>query len=166
MADGEKTEPATPKKREDARDQGDVASSKEIPTIFVLIVVLIATGSGIGAGLVTIVAIQAQDVWSGAELHPIAMGDFHAVLLHHGKLTGGALAPVLALIMLSGVTSYLIQTGPMWASKALGIKLNRINLLKGLKRLVDKNKLFELGKAFIKIGLIVGAAWLTVCLSG
>jgi flagellar biosynthetic protein FlhB len=84
------------------------------------------------------------------------------LLVYHGRWTFSVLAPFLVIIMLAGVVSYLIQTGPMWASKALGLKWSRINLLKGMKRLVDKNKLFDLVKAAIKIGLVAAAATLTL----
>jgi len=162
VAEGERTEPATPKRREDAREKGDLATSREIPTVLVLLAVLLAAFSGIGAGLVLSVGEQAHDVWSGVEIHPRTMGDFHTLLLHHGKRTGLALAPLMAVIMLSGIVAYVGQTGPMWAGKALGFKTSRINVFQGLKRLVDKNKLFELAKAALKLGLMAAAAWLTL----
>lgn len=162
MADGEKTEPATPKRREDARDQGDVASSREVPSVLMLLLVLIGVLSGLGADLLGSVAGQTVDVWSGNEIHPRELSDFHSVLIHHGRLTFLALVPFLLLIMAAGVISYWIQNGPMWASKALGLKWSRLNLLKGMKRLVDTNKLFELAKAPLKIAVVVGAAWFTI----
>ena len=162
MADGEKTEKATPKRRQDAREQGDVATSREIPTVLVLFVMLIAAGSAFGRNLFLSAGKQAHDVWSGAEIHPHAMADFHALFLHHGKLTGAVLMPLLCLIMLSGLVSYVGQTGPLWASKALGFKLSRINLVKGMKKLVDKQKLFDLAKAAVKIALVSAAAWFTL----
>ena len=162
MAEGEKTEPATAKKRQDARDQGDVATSREVPSVLVLLVVLIGLLAGIGTSVVSTVGTQSFDVWSGKEIHPTTMSDFHAVLIHHGQRTMIALTPILGLIMLAGLASYWLQTGPMWASKALGWKWSRVSFFKGMKRLVDKNKIFELAKAPVKIAIIVVAAWFTI----
>lgn len=160
MADGEKTEPATPKRRRDAREQGDVANSKEIATVSVLVLMLMAAQTSIGAGLIKAVAGQMRDVLSGTEIHPMTMDDYHALFLYHGKITGLALLPLLLIILVSGVMSYMAQTGPMWAVKGLGFKLSRISF--SLKKLFDKQKIFDLGKAAIKVGLIGMAAWLTI----
>jgi flagellar biosynthetic protein FlhB len=162
VAEGERTEKATPKRREEAREKGDVATSREIPTALVLLAVLLTAFSGIGVALVRAVGEQAHDAWSGVEIHPRTMGDFHALLLHHGRRTGLVVLPVMVVILLSGVAAYLGQTGPMWAGKALGFKPSRIDVFQGMKRLVDKNKLFDLAKAFLKIGLLAMVAWLTL----
>ncbi len=158
----EKTEPATPRRREKAREQGDVAVSREIPTVMVLGSALVVALSGLGAGLLETVVRQSRSVWSGSEIHPTTLSDFHALLWQHAAMTGVALLPIAVLLMVAGGAAYVAQIGPLWSPKALGFRLSRINLLSGLKRLVNVEKLVELVKAAIKIGLLGTAAWLTL----
>ena len=157
--DIERTEPATPKRKDDAREKGDVAQSRELATVLVLGGMLLASLSLLGANLVARVSAQARSAWSGAEIRPDGMGDFHALLLHHSVQTAAALLPLLGVILLAGAIASVSQFGLLFSTKALEFKWERLDLVKGLKRLVNVDKLVELAKAALKIGLLVVTLW-------
>lgn len=157
--DTERTEPASPKRKSDAREKGDVAQSRELATVLVLGGILLASLSMLGANLIARVVSQARSAWGGTEIRPGGMGDFHALILHHAAQTGAALLPLLAVILVAGTIASLSQFGFLFSTKALEFKWERLDLVKGLKRLVNVDKLIELAKAVLKIGLLVATLW-------
>jgi flagellar biosynthetic protein FlhB len=160
--DAEKTEPATPKRRLDARKKGEVAQSREVVSVAILAGLLLAAMSALGVGLVGSIAFQAQVVWSGSEIVPSTTGDYHAVLLHHARQTGLVVGPLLLVIVLTGVAGNVIQTGPMLALEGLAFKWERISLINGAKRMFSLDRLFELLKAFVKLAVGLAAIWMVM----
>jgi flagellar biosynthetic protein FlhB len=153
----EKTEEPTPKRLEDARRKGQVASSRDVSSVIVL---ALALGSLAGFGLPRLfqaLAGQAAAAWGGSEIVPHTVGDFHAVILAHGSTLLVAFLPLALLLMLAGATSNVVQTGLMFSTEALGFKANRISPVQGFKRLFSPDRLFDLAKAPLKVG-VVGAA--------
>ena len=81
--------------------------------------------------------------------------------LNVGMAFLGALAPILATILVVGVISNLVQVGLMFSQTALAPDFNRINPLTGLKRIFSARGMVELLKSLLKltvIGYVVYAA--------
>ena len=91
--DSDKTEAPTPKKREDAREMGQVAQSRDVGTVVMLAVGTLALGSSLGAGIGEMVVDVAREAWGGALVQPDSLEDFHALFLYHGVRLGLVLAP-------------------------------------------------------------------------
>ena len=153
----QKTEEPTPKRLEDARRKGQVASSRDVSSVIVL---ALALGAFAGFGvprLFEALARQATIAWSGTEIVPSTLGDYHAVILFHGTTLLVAFLPIALVLMLAGAASSLVQNGPMFSTEALRFKGNRISPIQGFKRLFSPDRLFDLAKAPLKVG-VVGAA--------
>ncbi len=156
---GEKTEPATQKKLEDARKEGQVAKSREIAN---------------GVGLLALFLVM--KFWSG----PLGIRflqsftDTYNRIPEVGKLLGGV-APdrelnfiirsnmLRMIIMLAPVfiAGYLIaflcdymQVGWKPTGKPLQPKASKLNPMKGFKKIFSSQALVELVKSIAKIGLI------------
>lgn len=157
--DAEKTEPATPKRRREAREEGDVAQSRELATAFLLLVALVALASSVGARVAVSVVRHARGYWSGDALHPGSLGDFHALWVFEMREVGVALLPFAALLMAAGIAVNLAQVGPLFTVKALRPRFSRLNPLQGLKRLVRPEQWVELAKAAAKILFLGATAW-------
>ena len=152
MADPEKIYPATPHKRNESREKGQVAKSNELTTTLALIAVL---GFFFVAG---------YDTWH--HLTNIMYGAFSAIggQLNAGKtiliflgLTGVAfkiIAPVLIVAVLVGILGNIFQIGLIFSSQPLMPQINRINPISGFKRILSMRGLFEAVKSIFKIGLI------------
>ena len=152
MADPEKIYPATPHKRNESREKGQVAKSNELTTTLALIAVL---GFFFVAG---------YDTWH--HLTNIMYGAFSAIggQLNAGKtiliflgLTGVAfkiIAPVLIVAVLVGILGNIFQIGLIFSSQPLMPQLSRINPISGFQRILSMRGLFEAVKSIFKIGLI------------
>lgn len=160
--DADKTEEATPKKREDAREKGQVAQSRDVGTVVMLAVGAMALGSALGASLLQMVAEVALSVWGGTLVQPDSLEDYHAVLLHHGMRMGLALAPFALLFMVIGVASNVAQVGWLVSSEALAFKLSKIDPIAGFKRMFSLDRIYELAKAILRLSIVVWILWLTL----
>lgn len=156
-SDLERTESATPRRLEKAREEGQIASSQELSTFVVLLV-----GFGgvwfMGSGLwdrMTGVMKAGLHFESGPASDPQSMVlRLHA--LFENALLG--LLPLLLLLMVAALAAPLLLNG--WMVSALKFDLARLNPFSGLARIFSLHGLVELAKAVAK-ALIVGsvAAW-------
>jgi len=155
---GEKTEKATPKKRQDARKKGQVRHSTEVNTTFCAMATF---------GLLYIIW-----PWFVERLTMIFSGHLgpHAITmtntgLNTSELMGMAsrvlmemvvtLLPILGTALIAGVAINLLQIGPLFTTKPLGMKLNRISPASGIKRMFSTKTIVDLAKSLLKI-LILG----------
>jgi flagellar biosynthetic protein FlhB len=160
MADPEKIYPATPHKRNESREKGQVAKSNELTTTLALIAVL---GFFFVAG---------YDTWH--HLTNIMYGAFSAIggQLNAGKtiliflgLTGIAfkiIAPVLIVAVIVGILGNIFQIGLIFSSQPLMPQLSRINPISGFQRILSMRGLFEAVKSIFKIGLIGYIVYVTI----
>lgn len=153
MADEERTEQATPRKRQEARQKGQVARSAEIngAAVFLALVLMLPFATRWG-GERFLAAFQQQLVQAGA-LRP------------SDDLLIGALiflAPLLAVAFLTALLTNALQVGLYFTAQPLQPDLNRINPVRGLQRLFSQRSAIELLKAVLKFGLIAWVAWRTL----
>ncbi len=162
MASGEdKSEAATPKRRNEARKRGQVAKSTDLSNILVLMGILMALSK------VVSVSSQALTVYFASifrhldtiELSPqkvMAAGGAGVLTLFR------AMAPLFAVTMTLGILVNIAQTGPLWATESLRPDFNRLNPLTGLKRFGSARSFVELAKSTFKIGLVGWIAYGTI----
>ncbi|MGI6036941.1 MAG: flagellar biosynthesis protein FlhB [Limnochordia bacterium] len=152
---GEKTEPATPRRRQEARRRGQTASTRELNSALVLLAALMGAsffGSRAVVDIQTLMHHCFQDWLRGREeltiegllqLAPIVISLFFQIIL-----------PVLLLIMIAGTLAQVVQVGFLFTGEPLTPKLERLNPLAGLQRIFSKRAFVEFGKAILKIGLV------------
>jgi len=150
----DKTEAATPKKREDARQKGQVAVSREIPSVMIL---FMTTGVFffIGGQMFTGLAMFMRDALQNSlllDVHAMSMTRMMSSVLQ--KIVW-ILLPLLIAILLTGIAANISQFGILFTAKPLAPKLSKLNPLKGLKRLFSLRSAVEVAKALFKI-LIIG----------
>ena len=73
-----------------------------------------------------------------------------------------AVAPLIALIAITGLASNLMQVGFMFSGTPLQPSLSRLNPIKGAGRIFSRNGLVELLKATIKLTIITWVTWGTL----
>lgn len=160
MAEGddgqEKTEDPTPRKKEQAREDGKVITSKEVfvlASILSAIVIVMAIGP-LGPKLTGDWATWLR--WDSAEqLDTIILRRLSEAMWSLFLIGLGIGIPMLILTL-------AVQAGMgglIFSPKAMGFKAEKMNPLKGLKRMVSMKSLVELGKALLKVGLLGGAAY-------
>lgn len=157
--DAEKTEAATPKKKDDARQKGQVAQSRDVSTVLLLAAGVAALSSSLGARLGRIVIEAAQRAWGGLLVQPSTVADYHSLLLHHGALIALGLAPFALIFMVVGVASNLVQVGWLLSAEALAIKFEKMNPISGMKRMFSLDRVYELAKALFRLGVVIWILW-------
>ena len=153
---GEKTEKATPKKRKDAREKGQVKKSVEVNTTFCSLVMFgllyiiwpwytdklrSIFESFLGAGIVVPMSEH------------LTSNDFSIILPRMMTSIFGVMFPILGAAMIAGITVNLLQTGFLFTTKTLGMKFNRISPISGFKRMFSSRTLVDLAKSLLKIAL-------------
>src|ERR1700677_48737 len=146
MADPSKSEAATPKRREEARQRGQVARSTELTSALSLLGrSRIARYTWGGLGTFT---------FSETEVRRQILTFFLELLLVMGPLLLGA--------VVIGVAVNVLQFGFLFAPEALQLRWENLSPARGFGRLFSRRTAVEVFKSFLKIGVIGGIAWLTI----
>ncbi|MCK5145279.1 flagellar biosynthesis protein FlhB [bacterium] len=150
----EKTEQASPRKRREAREKGNVPKSQEVNTAIVLIVSLVGLKMFSGrilshlGGLTRNVFSQLATIEITQDVLPQMMG-------FGGKFFAYLLAPLVIMIMVAGVSANLIQSGWVFTAEPMKPKAEKLSIAKGIKRMFSGKSAVELVKGIFKM-LIVG----------
>ncbi|MBW1729656.1 MAG: flagellar biosynthesis protein FlhB [Deltaproteobacteria bacterium] len=156
----DKTEPATPKRREDARKKGQVGKSREIPSVAVMgagLIFFLLAGKKMTLSLGSMMQTVFRSIPS------ISSGDLNIVILGMDYLRFYMLLlfPVMLVLSVVALLSNVVQTGLIWSVEPLAPKASKINPVEGAKRIFSKRSLVELAKSIAKI-IIVGWAAFSV----
>ena len=150
----EKTEEPTQKRRDDARKDGKITTSTEV---FVFATLSVGTLMLV-LGKSTLPAITAY--WGSAFVLEPGQSLDTLMMLRVKDLFKWILATGLILGLPMMITVLLAQAGMgglNFAPKALGVKLEKINPIDGMKRMVSMKALVDLSKAILKVTLLLGA---------
>ena len=145
-------EEPTPRRLEKAREEGQVARSREVGYFFFLMASLILMVAD-GADLVTRLKTDMAFYFSHAgtlRVSPDSISPFVTTLVLHEM---GATLPFLLGFLIFGVASFLVQGGFVWSPKAAALRWNRISPSQGVKRLFSVRSLEELGRYLVKVVL-------------
>ncbi len=149
----ERTEQATPKRRQDARDKGDIARSRELNTMAILM-------AGTGGLLVfgDTIATRLKEIFSSnLSLSRSDVFEIDAMYRHlAASIVEGAysLLPLFMLLLLAAIVGPVALGGWVMSGKAIQPKLSRIDPLAGLKRMFSARALVELLKGAGKFLLV------------
>lgn len=147
---GEKTEKATPKKRQDERKKGKVAKSQDINTAFLILFVfmtLIIFGNSMKNSMETLYEQTFTEFihWDLTEntVHQV----FSGATIEVAKM----LAPVMIIAIIAGFASNLMQIGFLFTTEPLKLDLKKIDPIQGAKRIFSIRAIVELLKSLLKI---------------
>jgi len=160
-SDAEKTEAASPRRLEQAREEGDVPRSREVATF----TVLMAAGAGLwmtGSGLVRQLS---HTLVSGLSLTRDQVFDpdvlIHRILLDLVQVLIACL-PLGAAVMVVALASPLLVGGWLFSSKAFTPNFMKLNPINGISNMFSTNSLVELVKAIIKTIVVGAVAWVVI----
>ncbi|MBW6397306.1 flagellar type III secretion system protein FlhB [Roseomonas sp. HJA6] len=155
-ADAEdKTEAASPRRLEKAREEGQVALSKELSGLGAL-------GGGL-LGLIVAVPLGGQMVqgFRGAmgRAHEIPPIEAAVAMARLGLMVA---LPVAALAATGAVVATLLQTRFLISGKGLVPQLSRLNPASALKRILGMDGVIEFLRTLLKLGLVGAALWYAI----
>jgi len=157
----DKSEKATPKRRRDARKKGNVAKSREIPSVAVLLAGL-GTLSLTASSIYTHMTGLMSQTLSQVGLLKLGSGD-GTLLFHRAAMTlASVVLPVMLVVTFVAVLTNYVQIGALFTVEPLKPKFDKINPMKGLKNLFSIRTLFEAAKNLMKLIIIGYIAYLTL----
>ena len=157
---GEKTEDPTPKRIQDARDEGQVAFSPDVNTALLLMIglcLLSAFGTWFCQSLAETIRFSINEalMW---ELQDQTI----RALITHLIPSGLWAAPVIGGLFLTGIVLSLGQVGLHLSGKALMPKLNRISPMTGFGRLFGMRALMRFVTNVLKLLILIGISWMVL----
>jgi flagellar biosynthetic protein FlhB len=162
QSSAERTEKATVKRREKARDRGQVARSNEVTSAVLLAAGTIVLVAGTGH-FTRVLGRNTSFLLSQAhKLNPANQNAVNELVSGNLEVLLAALAPLLLVVLLAAVGANVMQIGFHVSSKAIAFRTEKLNPLTGMKRFFQKTTYFEMGKHFLKILIIGLLAWATI----
>jgi flagellar biosynthetic protein FlhB len=149
---GDRTEQATPHRREKARKEGDVLHSRELTS---------AAGMLAGVMALGIVGARTLESWRGAyagflalgaesRWEPAAIGPTLAAMRRECAVLLGAPALIMAAVAMGALAAAMLQTGGLAVhGSAISLKLDRINPATNAKNLFSLRAVARIGKSLI-----------------
>ncbi|MDF2153744.1 flagellar biosynthesis protein FlhB [Vibrio sp. CAU 1672] len=153
----ERTEEATPRRLQQAKEKGQVARSKELASASVLIVGAVALmwfGEALSRALFSIMSrlfdLTREEIFDPIKLLDIAGGALSALVL--------PLLMILVTLFVAAIGGAAGLGGISFSAEAARPKVSKMNPLSGLKRMVGMQSLVELLKSILKVLLVTGFA--------
>ena len=134
---GDKTEAPTPRRRQEARDQGNIARSPDL-TAAVLILGAMLLLNAYGPGLVMALRSVLEETLGAASFTAFDAGDTLSRVLRATMMVGAAMAPLLIGVAVLAILVNILQVGLVLSGKGLKPNLAALSPAKGLGRIFGK----------------------------
>jgi flagellar biosynthetic protein FlhB len=151
----ERTEEATPKRREEARERGQFARSPDLSTSILLlgaVALLLGFGPALlrGMGREIVAGVQRLSVPVSGPLGAAEV--LRATLLSTAKLT----LPFLVFLLVGGLLLHGVQAGGLFVARdAFAIRLDRFDPARNLARMLSLRSVGRVAGALLKLAAIV-----------
>ncbi|SDL74274.1 flagellar biosynthesis protein FlhB [Halarsenatibacter silvermanii] len=154
---GEKTEDPTPKRKEEAREEGQVAKSQEFNQAFTLL----------GSFLVLYVLMESiihsleyrlNEAFTMHEAPVMSPSDGYNIVMDYMIFVADLVAPIMIASAVVGGLAGFIQVGPLMNFGIIQPEFSKLDPIKGLKNIFSLQTLVELAKSLAKAA---GIAYIT-----
>lgn len=153
----ERSEQPTAKRLTEARKKGQVARSRELNTLLVMLVSALTLWLFSATAMSGLTAIVSEalspsgDVLREPELIPV-----HLMQVMMSALM--LIAPFLAITVVAALAGPALMGGLLFSAEAIAFKAEKLDPIKGLGRVFSTKGLIELVKALLKFFLVLGVA--------
>ena len=154
----EKTEQATPRRREKAREKGDVPKSRELTSllpVWTILLYLLFSGAFFSS-LLTYFGSSLRRGVTMTLTETTLMDVFKADTMQMGMM----MLPLFMLILAGVLIVHFLQTGFLLSTVPLTPDLSKINPLQGIKRMFSVNTLYETIKGLFKVAVLSAILYL------
>ncbi|WP_454845498.1 flagellar biosynthesis protein FlhB [Pseudomonas farris] len=153
----DKTEDPTEKRKKDSREKGEIARSKELNTLAVMLAgagALLIFGGALAQDMMELMRMNFS-LSREVILDQRSMGTY---LLHSGQIALVAIQPVMITMLLAALIGPISLGGWLFAAGSMAPKFSRMNPGAGLKRMFSAKALVELLKALAKFFIVLFVA--------
>lgn len=166
MAD-EKTEEATPRRREDERKKGNVAKSQDMTSALT-----ITSGVGLMFVLSPMIMEKLKNLlyYTLTHLNPneIETNDIITIFAPYAKVTGEMLLPFFLGLVVATILVVRLQVGSIFSTEKIKPKIDKltpssmVNALKKMFNPFEPKNMVEITKSFLKMGIVGYVGFSTV----
>src|SRR5580658_8379420 len=157
MADQSRSEKATRKKGQEAREKGQVARSVEVNSALVLLAALTAFRYG---GPYMVDSMNNLAVFTYQNMNTsFGMENIYSMALFYMLQVFKIIAPILGTVLAVGLLINYLQVGVLFTMKPLTPKLSNINPISGFQKLFSRRSAIEILKSLLKLAIIGGIAF-------
>ena len=149
----ERTEPASPRRREQARQRGQVARSPELTSALILLAGYFSLRWAGPAGY-QVMRNLTVSTFSHLPVQDWTLADVQRLTLNLVLAGGQMIWPVLLAGVVVALVADLAQVGFVFSTEPLALHFERLNPLAGLQRMFSSWSLVELAKSLAKVGLV------------
>lgn len=151
---GEKTEKATPKRKEDERKKGNIFQSKELVTVFSLAIMFYSL-QALGPYVMGSIEGSIQYFFElGATMDHINNDELRSIFIKSCSVFAIAALPLLLISGLVAIVFTVAQTRGLVSAKAMAFKASRMSPLQGFKKMFSIRGIVELVKALLKVCVV------------
>ncbi len=151
--DREKTESPTSRRLEEAREQGNLAISKEVGTFFTVLGGLIVI-SFLGIWMMEGLSAFMKAAFSGLSGTEMGVHEMRDLFFRTTYRLFVILSPAFVIIPLFSVAAYLLQNGIVFSTKPLEPNMAKLDPISGAKKFFSVTSIAELFKSLLKIAVL------------
>jgi flagellar biosynthetic protein FlhB len=156
--DGDKTEAPTPRRREEARERGQIAKSADLTSALLLLGGMLLM-RWLGPSLISwLIAAMRTHLDQSDPVSSLRL-DWIPIASSVGLTVLYAAGPLLVSACLLSIASNLLQVGFVFTTTPLEPSLDKLDPVKGFSRVFNMRALFTLAMSLIKLGLVGAVAW-------
>lgn len=159
--DQERTEQATPRRREEARKKGQVARSQEVASVAILLACLIYFYFDSGRLVRKMMGMVSNFLKESGTLL-ISNNNIQSLAVYWLFEFFILIAPLLLTVLIAGLFANFIQVGFVISAEALEPKFSKIDPIKGFQKLFSLKSFAELAKNILKLSIVGYVAYVTV----
>jgi flagellar biosynthetic protein FlhB len=148
-----KTEQPTGKRLEDARKKGAPPQSRDL-TSMVTLLAAVVTLSFTGRFMFSTLMESSREHLAGMGTFQVTPTAVHNLMLKLMGTMGLVLGPYLLIVVAAGIAVNFAQGGIEVSWEKLSVKFDKLNPLKGVKKLLNKDSAVEVVKSILKIGIV------------
>ncbi|MGF6554987.1 flagellar biosynthetic protein FlhB [Pseudomonas sp. S30_BP2TU TE3576] len=153
----DKTEDPTEKRKQDSREKGEIARSKELNTLAIMLVgasALLIFGGAMAQDMMELMRIN----FSLPREVILDQRSMATYLMRSGQIALWSIQPVMITLVLAAIIGPISLGGWLFAASSMAPKFSRLNPGPGLKRMFSTKSLVELLKALAKFIIILFVA--------
>ena len=162
MAETNKTEKATPKKRRDERKKGNAFQSRDVVSVVILILGFLLISKLGGFIMIQIKGLYLSELTMMSGLHELTIPTCLKILRETVLVFFITTVPILITLALGGIVMTGAQTGFLVSGELLKFKRSRISLIEGFKRMLSMRSVVQLVKSLIKVAVILWVIYTSV----
>lgn len=156
---GERTEEATPRRRQQARERGQVAKSRDLNAAIVMFVAVLFFRYA-GTWMLTRTMDVTASLLERAMSSPLHTEDVYFWSLGWMVLFLEVAAPFLLLLLVTALVVNFAQVGFAVSWEAIALKPDKLNPVQGFQRLVSLRGFMTLIMSLAKVGIVLAVAYL------